>query len=191
MRSFIALELPVDFANETAALARHLSESIEGRFMHRDSYHITLAFLGDASEQDIASAMAALEAVAMPGGEGAKGGEGAAPVAPVPLACAGLGKFGRSSDATLWLGLREYDSLVDLAARVRDQLDARGVHFDTKPFKPHITLARRARLSSVALTEVPFPRDAFATRITLFRSELSSEGARYKPLYSVSLAQRQ
>ena len=37
MRTFIALDLPPDFADDAAALARRLSASMEGRFLKRDT----------------------------------------------------------------------------------------------------------------------------------------------------------
>lgn len=92
MRAFIALELPADFADDTAAAARRLSASLEGRFLDRSTYHLTLAFLGDIDDAEASRAMDALD-VACAGS------------APVSLAPDGLGKFGRPADATLWLGV--------------------------------------------------------------------------------------
>lgn len=43
MRTFIALELPPDFADDTAAVARRLAASLEGRFLDRATYHLTPA----------------------------------------------------------------------------------------------------------------------------------------------------
>lgn len=82
MRAFIALELPADFADDTAAAARRLSASLEGRFLDRSTYHLTLAFLGDIDDAEASRAMDALD-VACAGS------------APVSLAPDGLGKLGR------------------------------------------------------------------------------------------------
>ena len=175
MRTFVALDLPEDFADETAALARALRDYVDGRFMKPESYHLTLAFLGDIDEHDLQLAIAATEAACDD-------------VSSIKLSCTGLGTFGRKNDATLWLGLVEAPELMALASRVREQLDARGITFDKKGFKPHITLARRARLSRAALPALPFPRDDFANHVTVYKSALTPEGARYKPLYSIELA---
>lgn len=174
MRAFIALELPEGFADEVAGLSRQLQAVVEGRFVVRELQHITMAFLGEIGEAQAVDAIAALEAAC----------DGAAPV---PLHCEGLGKFGRPQDATLWLGLAADPALVDLAGHVRKELAARGLPFDDKPFKPHITLARRARLPRGALPVLPFPGDACATTLVLFRSTLSKEGPVYKKLFSVEL----
>lgn len=133
MRAFIALELPADFADDTAAAARRLSASLEGRFLDRSTYHLTLAFLGDIDDAEASRAMDALD-VACAGS------------APVSLAPDGLGKFGRPADATLWLGVAPDPALQALAERVREELTARDVPFDPKPFRPHITLGRRVRI---------------------------------------------
>ncbi len=174
MRTFIALELPDLFEDEVASLARQLSNAVAGRFMRRETYHVTLAFLGDVDEMGARAAMAALDAAC-------------AGAAPVELAPEGLGTFGRPRDATLWLGLRPTPELTGLAEAVRTQLDARGCSYDRKAFRPHITLARRARLPEGALPGLAFPLPATARRVTLFKSTLTQEGARYKPLHTVEL----
>jgi len=174
MRCFVALELPDEFADDVAALARVLERHIDGRFMPRDNYHLTLAFLGDVGEDGAARAIRALDEACR--------GRG-----PVPLVADGLGRFGRGNDATLWLGIRQTDAVMSLAADVRSALLDEGVTFDETAFKAHITLARRARLPREPLPNLPFPADAEATRVTLFRSFLDAQGATYKPLYTTEL----
>ena len=174
MRAFIALELPDGFRRQTADLARQLGQAVDGRFLKRETYHLTLAFLGNIDDAARGRAMDAMDA--------ACGGVG-----PIPLACDGLGKFGKPHDAVLWMGLRREPALDQLAQQLRAELAARDVDFDGKEFRPHITLARRARIPRGALPALAFPLDDSATRVTLFKSELSREGATYKPLYTVEL----
>ena len=174
MRTFIALELPEEFVGELAQTARVLSSSVEGRFMPRSNYHVTLAFLGEIHEDEARLAMDAID-------------EACQDIGAVGLSCNGLGTFGRARDATLWLGLDPDQGLSELAASVRAELTARGVGFDNKPFRPHITLARRARIPRGILSDLPFPAPVAASRATLFRSVLSKDGATYKPIYTVNL----
>ena len=75
-----------------------------------------------------------------------------------------------------------------MAADLRRALTERGIAFDTKPFRPHITLVRRAKLPRGTLPTLDFPAPAQAKRMTFYKSTLSAEGATYKPLYSVDLA---
>ena len=173
MRAFIALELPDEFRFEVAGLARQLSARVKGRFTSPENYHVTLAFLGDISEHEVRLAMDAIE-------------EARPQTNDVPVECNGLGKFGRPHDATLWLGLREDTGIAQLAADVREALVERDIPFDAKPFKAHVTLARRANIPKQSLPDLPFPEPTYAKAITLFKSELSSEGPTYTPLHSVS-----
>ncbi len=174
MRTFIALELPADFQDEVAALSRGLRETIKGRFIPRENYHITLAFLGDVGEGDIAGATDALNTAT-------------SSTSSIPLYPDGLGKFGKAEDSTLWLGLREEPALMGIAATLRQNLDDHLIFYDPKPFKPHITLARRVQLPKGQLGNLAFPNPANALALTLFKSLLTPEGAQYKPLYSVEL----
>ncbi|MDO4400911.1 MAG: RNA 2',3'-cyclic phosphodiesterase [Coriobacteriia bacterium] len=174
MRAFIAMELPDAFWHETVDLARQLGEHVPGRYMKSDTYHLTIAFLGNIDDATRGLAMDAVDAAC-------------AGIAPIELRSDGLGKFGRARDATLWLGVNPDPALMELARRLREELDARQVPYDPKPFRPHVTLARRARIPRGALPALAFPNDATATDITLFKSELSHEGATYKPLYTVTL----
>lgn len=174
MRAFIALELPDEFRGEVAAVSRLLAQQCPGHFMPYENFHVTLAFLGEIDEAQSSLAVAALESAC-------------AGVAPVTLVSNGLGKFGRSSDATLWLGLEQTPALEHLATSVRNSLAARDLTYDEKPFRAHITLGRRVRLPRGPLPDLPFPEPAQATRVTLFKSTLDSTGATYKPLHSVEL----
>ena len=174
MRAFIALELPEAFADEVAALSRQLAAVCDGRFVADENHHLTLAFLGEVDEAGARAAMNALEAACTG-------------VGPVELAAEGLGTFGRGRATTLWLGIRRSEELDLLARRVREELAARGLAYDEKDFLPHVTLARRARVPRGELEDLAFPLPDEARDVTLFRSILESDGARYKPLCSVEL----
>lgn len=171
MRTFIALELPDQFRLEMTGLARQLRASVRGRFVDAMNYHVTLAFLGDTDERDVQIAMSVIDVVC-------------ARNAPIPLVADGLGKFGKARDATLWLGLQPCEELMSLVADMREELALRDIAFDVKAFKPHITLARRAAIPGGSLPALPFPEPATAANVTLFKSELSAEGATYHPLHT-------
>lgn len=175
MRAFIAIELPDEFRHDVAAVSRRLSTTMSGRFLPYESYHVTIAFLGEIGEAQATDAVCAIEDAAE------------ACLGEVPLKANGLGKFGRASDATLWLGLQRDPGLMAVADQVRAKLDERGLSYDSHPFLPHISLARRARLPKGDLPPLAFPVDAQAERLTLFKSSLSREGATYKPLHTVRI----
>lgn len=175
MRTFIALRLSSDFKRGLAEVSRQLSSIMPGRFLPRENYHVTLAFLGEVDEAGARCAMDALD-------------EACADARPIRLVPAGLGHFGRVQDATLWLGLERDPALMELAEGVRRSLRAHGLSIDEKPYRPHVTIARRVRLSRGQLPALPFPAPVVAERAALYRSFLDSSGATYKELYGVDLS---
>lgn len=174
MRIFIALEIPSLMQDELAGLVGPLRASVPGRFIPRENWHVTLAFLGDVPEACLPDIEGALD-------EAAKG------IGRITLAPDRLGQFGRSADASFWLELADDPHLNALAARLREELRKREFSFDDKPFLPHITLARRACIPKGDLPPLPFPGPALATRVAVFKSTLSHEGASYEEIYGIDL----
>ena len=174
MRTFIALELPEDFRNDIAQLSSQLQKAVQGRFLSRDTYHITLAFIGETDDAESSRIVHLLDSPAIHNME-------------IPLRPTGLGKFGKSQDATLFLALDPNEALLHLTETIRAELTNAQISFDNKKFRPHITLARRATLPKGPLPELLFPQPAKAGTITFFKSILKPEGAEYKPLYSIEI----
>jgi RNA 2',3'-cyclic 3'-phosphodiesterase len=100
------------------------------RWVHQEDYHITLAFLGHAPKDQLEKAnMFIKEAI-----NHLKGFE---------LSLHQLGVFGRKEvPRILWAGVNESQELNGLRKTVYESCLQAGFHLDTKPFKPHITLAR-------------------------------------------------
>jgi 2'-5' RNA ligase len=187
MRAFVAIDVPDELREQTADLARLLARSVDGRFVPRENYHVTVAFLGEIDEAEAAAAVAALDVVGRVAAPPAEVDEVRNARAEVPLEAVGLGSFREGKTRTLYLALRRDPGLMQLAEDVREELRARGLSFDEKGFLPHVTLARRARMSVDNLGELAFPLPARASRLTLYRSLLARDGATYKPLYSIEL----
>ena len=173
MRTFIALGLPEEMLQETAACARWLEATIDARVTPPENHHLTLAFLGELDDCGMRAAITALD-------------EACAGRPPVLLEPLGLATFGRGKERTLVLELAENPELTALASAVRTRLSDHWVTYDDKRFRPHITLARRARLPhDLGLISLPAP--AWASRVSLMKSTLTSDGPIYKELYSVML----
>ena len=176
MRLFIALVLPDETLDAVAETADALQRCVRGRFVLPDTYHMTLAFIGEANGAMVAAAEGALERAC----------RGATPIALQP---SDLGKFGPSSSATLWVGFDRTgtDEACGLAMRVREELSDAGIPFDEKPFKAHVTIARKADLRSAQLPPLGYFPAARVRSVALFESELSREGARYRIVHEVEL----
>jgi 2'-5' RNA ligase len=78
------------------------------------------------------------------------------------------------------------DAARGLVDALRHELAARGIDFDRREFRAHVTLARKvARLERTGAIE---PLEWPATRFALVESSSSSDGSQYAPLAHFELA---
>ncbi len=173
MRLFIALELPEPVRDALAESARRLAEGCAaGRFVPPEQYHLTLAFLGEQPE-----AMAARASQVMDGCRRA----------PFPAAFGSFGAFPGRRGAVLWRGVEVPCDLEALQRDLARGLTGAGFGLEERPFRPHLTLARRGELRpgvsleglSAGLEELRFQVDG----LSLMRSRLSGAGPRYTRLH--------
>lgn len=173
MRVFAAAELPPTLIEALAETSALLRTSVRGRYVASDSFHVTLAFLGEIPVSRVDVAIDALEA-------GCRGHKC------FTVSLGALGYFGRRSAATLWQGFSEEGGFSDLAKAVRAELLQAGFAFDDKKFKPHVTLMRKADLKGGKLLS-PALATGDVSSVVLFKSDLSGERPLYEPLHIVKL----
>lgn len=131
-RTFIALEL-----NE--ALQRHLSEIIRQmasalpnlRWVDPQGIHLTLAFLGELTDEQLVEAMSAAE-------------DAAQASSTFDYRLTHVGVFGsQRHPRVIWVGIEEPSGrLLRLQRMLNRELEQRGFAVDTRPFSPHLTLSR-------------------------------------------------
>ncbi len=160
MRLFCAIPFPPDVRAALAAYQRQLREAgAAGNFTRPENLHLTLAFLGETGAvRPAAKALAAAADRAF------------------PLTLAGSGRFGD----VFWVGVTPCPALEALAGALQQRLRDAGFALEDRPFRPHITLLRRAALPPQL---PPLPPVTFsADRIVLFES--AREGGRlvYRPV---------
>lgn len=174
LRAFIAIDLP-DGARD--ALEQLQDDLPVGRLMAPETFHLTLAFLG---EQPVA----AVEAV--------HGALGALHAAPFTMALRGVDVFGGAAPKVLWVGVRKSPGLSALRDRVRRAVASAGIELPRERFRPHVTLARfKGRMRGDELEKLRgflachagFAVPEFqVTGFTLFRSILQEDGALHESL---------
>ncbi len=161
MRLFAALPLPDELGRVLLRAQDELrARGVRANFSREENLHLTLAFLGETER-----VRAAQEAVLS-----LRAGS-------FDLTLAGWGCFGD----LLWAGVRGSRALDGLAARVRAALDGAGLSCDRKPFRPHITLARRVRPGVPDGFSIP-ARTGRAERVTLFSSTREDGRLVYTPV---------
>jgi RNA 2',3'-cyclic 3'-phosphodiesterase len=151
--------------------------------------HITLRFLGDQTDEQLADVTAALQ-------EAAEG------VSAFTLRLRGLGAFpGIENPRTIWIGISDgAPEVKDLQVRVTEALDRHGTPNEPGSWKAHVTIGRiptqkRWRREGIAEIRSGLIRGGattFAkspvTSIELMRSDLLPSGARYSEICSVPLS---
>jgi RNA 2',3'-cyclic 3'-phosphodiesterase len=144
-----------------------------------EALHVTLAFLGYRAEQEAAAIAEAMTAAVQEAGTYPFLAPGE--VVPVPPRRPRL----------FALDLRDPDgACVRLQQAVSDALEAgRFYKPEKRPFWPHVTLARVKRnLRAEPLPSDPPPLESFkAPQLTLYRSTLRPQGAKYDALAKVPL----
>ena len=171
MRAFFALELPDLLRNDLALFAKKIQKELPGRYLDPATYHVTLAFLDDLNVSDTPLAKETLyEAL------------NASCYEPIHLIPTNLGTFKGSKRLTLHLALEQTSALMELAQNLRASLVDHGFSYDTKPFFPHITVARNIALTNSSIPSPILPPPGRAQYLTLFESHLTDKGAIYEPL---------
>jgi 2'-5' RNA ligase len=160
MRLFVAIPMPEETTRElgeAVARMRKRPGAEELRWSPPESWHITLQFLGSAGTEEFACLLERLREVR------------AARMKIVPEK---IGAFGRVG--ILHAGVKPTADLLDLEKRVTAATARCGLEREDRPYRPHITLARRrgrggrdgissaARKNAEVVAFQPFTADEFA-----------------------------
>lgn len=153
---FFAVKLPYEVKSYLHRWVQmHEAEVPFKRWVHPEDYHITLAFLGFAEKE-------MLEKVIVQVGELLKN-ENA-----FELILDELGTFGPSSSPRIfWAGVKMSDELMALQKKVYKLCIEAGFKLDKKPFKAHITMARKW------VSDQPFDKSKLTTLRNNEQDEIS------------------
>jgi RNA 2',3'-cyclic 3'-phosphodiesterase len=176
MRLFIGIPLADAVAGELAALVSRLRPSAPNlRWTARDSWHITLQFLGNATTEQLQCLGACLSEVRSP---------------PVGIQIGDLGSFDRAG--VFFADVIVSPALISLQQRVVAATAPCGFAAEARTFHPHITLARKAgnkgprdqgselrKLTTRIGAQPTFSRFT-AHEFLLYESHLSAEGSSYE-----------
>lgn len=174
MRAFIAIELPESIHEALRKeQARFRAVCPDARWTRPEGIHLTLKFLGEISGQQEAEVKNALSRMER--------------FEKFTVEARGFGFFPDAKrPRVFWAGLDAPPSLARLAAQVESAVAPLGFAPETRPFKPHLTLARfkipspQPRLEALlAAQDSPLPRSFEVSEFFLWESRLLPGGAEY------------
>lgn len=180
-RLFIAVELPDDVKTALTGLQRVLRPYfVEATWVRPEGLHLTLKFLGDTPEDRIPMIRDACERAVRP-------------FSAFSMELRGIGVFPDwRRPRVLWVGVQTaVETLGALQAAVERAVEPLGYPPETRPFVPHLTLARikqshPAALQKLREREKPALERSYGIvwvrQVTLFESRLHPQGAIYTPL---------
>jgi 2'-5' RNA ligase len=150
------------------------------KWTRNGAFHITLKFCGEIPFKTVCKLENALE-----------DGFALKRLRPFRLELSGIGAFpGFRQPKVLWAGIEgEEDQIHRVVSMVERAATAAGLDAERRPFHPHVTLARVPSVVSLPIgvfREINSRSDTWGEwtvcSVTLMKSELLPQGARYTPI---------
>jgi len=127
---FFALRLPKETKEYLHTWQKQFTLPFK-RLVHPDDYHITFAFLGEAEKEPLQQAVEAVSRIVEQ-------------TPPFFVEIDSVGTFGRKqSPRIFWAGTKHNHRLFDIQKQIFQAVMEAGFQLDSKPFRPHITLAKK------------------------------------------------
>ena len=172
MRLFISINFNDTVKKEIEAMQNRLKNYVNGSFTGYDNLHLTLAFLGEISQNNLPKIKDAMNLVSVP---------------EMKLVFGYTGVFQRRDGDIWWLGIESNPQLIQVHKELTQSLIKSGFVLENRPFKPHITIARRAISFSKFDKNIIISSflTADVSKISLMLSKLGNGKPVYSELYSV------
>lgn len=184
MRCFIAIELSEAVKSTLSGIEEDLKKSkADVRWVKPDNVHLTLKFFGNIEEKKTEKIIEIMEGICNQ-------------YASFTIEIKGMGTFPNiKSPRVLWVGIEGNDTLKTLQEEIENKMESIGFEREDRAFTAHLTLGRfrssiekEGLLKAVKLHE----KDTFVGSInvqslSLIRSDLHPEGARYTKIIDIPL----
>jgi 2'-5' RNA ligase len=186
IRSFLAFELSAEMRSTVSGVYENVRNSrLEVRWVRPQGIHITVVFMGDVREEDIAAI-------------GNEMGKGCSEFSPFHASLKGMGCFPNCRNPrVIWIGLEgEIERMSNFREDLQKRLVPFGVKTEKRGFNPHLTLGRFKRPSrdeSEVGELIDKHKDVTSPvcslhELVLFKSDLKPGGAIYTKVLSWPLS---
>jgi 2'-5' RNA ligase len=177
MRLFIAIRFSKKTADAVGDVMSKLrKQGMTGNFTDPRNLHMTLVFIGETERApEIIDAMNAVR---------------------VPRMKVSFDRVGHFGDL-YWIGSGKDPVLSSYVRSLRGELDRRGIRYDRRAFRPHVTLVRRARIAGTPESRTDHGRDSgwhapeikipgmYVAAVSLMRSDRVDGKIRYTEIARV------
>jgi 2'-5' RNA ligase len=174
MRLFIALDIPADVrARLTHYMERARTLAPEAHWARVEGLHVTLKFVGHVDDAVVEQIKAALKSIK---------------AASFEVKFIGVGFFPNPNAARVfWAGVDGEEYLPHLASSIDAALEKLGFPRETKPYHPHLTLARTSshplrELKRLLSEQPPQFGTMTAREFFLYQSQPQKGGSKYTKL---------
>ncbi|WP_046176655.1 RNA 2',3'-cyclic phosphodiesterase [Domibacillus indicus] len=171
---FFAIVLPDHIKKMIADEMKRRNDPFK-RLVHQEDYHLTLAFAGAAKLSVLEEACGLID-------------EKLSDIPAFPLKLVSFGTFGKASSPRIfWVGTDEPAPLFQMQKEVSKACRKLEINIDDKPFRPHITTARKwTGQQPFVLPELPAWPSFFVTEVALYETNTSTV-PKYKKKWSCRL----
>ena len=180
IRTFLALELPQTVRNKLSAHAELISgydKLQQIRWLPKENYHLTLAFLGNVEYVLISSLQLKLE-------------QNLSFNKAVPFRFSEITPFPFSGTPKIAAAMLEHSQeLMQFQHNTAKCVRGFGISLERRRFTPHVTLGRLKSRSrkSLAFRPQQIILEGVSEKVVFFKSELAPKGAVYTSLEEISL----
>lgn len=185
IRTFIAVELPLDLKNVIADFQRSIkTENFPVKWVKPENLHLTLKFIGDIDQQTADLMKQKMEE--MPPVHNA-----------FETVVSGTGVFPNiKKPRVFWSGITHgAEELAELAKKVDNFTAGFNIEKEKRSFKPHLTLGRMKNpkfirgLENFISPDILYAGTFVVDKLILMKSDLKPTGAEYTPLARHMLAE--
>ena len=180
MKLFLGIPIPEPFHADLEALKEEKHNRIQ--WVPPANFHLTLKYLGEVASHQVDTFYDRLSQVS---------------VKPFPLTIGGVGRFPENTKKephVIWAGLEKgHPHLFQLHKDIDYTMSKLGIYPDARVYVPHITLGRCKVKSEEQVRQWLKAHEDFASGtfdvsfFTLYESQASLKGIRYRPIYTLSL----
>lgn len=172
MRAFVAIEIPKEIKSEIAKIQSDLRRAgLGAKWVKPENVHLTVAFLGSINPEQITVVKKVVNKVNQR-------------LNPIKLTLSEISAFPNFNFArVIFVGLSgQIETLNKIAKEAREELKAKKIWFDEKPFVAHLTLGRLKKPQKLAqlIQKFAVKKIRFAVKeVSLYQNQLFPSGSIY------------